>query len=45
MGKREDVRGDDVVAVEEEIEVQGEFSIPLAELREAHEAAIPALFA
>jgi phosphoribosylformylglycinamidine synthase len=29
----------------EEIEVQGEFSIPLTELREAHEATIPALLA
>ncbi|MCD9143973.1 phosphoribosylformylglycinamidine synthase subunit PurL [Streptomyces albireticuli] len=29
----------------EEIDVQGQFSIPLAELREAHEATIPALLA
>ncbi len=29
----------------EEIEIQGEFTIPLAELRTAHEATIPALLA
>ncbi|WP_235438893.1 AIR synthase-related protein, partial [Streptomyces yangpuensis] len=29
----------------DEIEIQGEFSLPLAELREAHEATIPALLA
>ncbi|MFE5869286.1 phosphoribosylformylglycinamidine synthase subunit PurL [Streptomyces roseifaciens] len=29
----------------EEIDIQGQFSIPLAELREAHEATIPALLA
>lgn len=29
----------------EEIEVQGEFGIPLNELRTAHEATIPALLA
>jgi phosphoribosylformylglycinamidine synthase subunit PurL len=28
----------------EEIEVQGQFSVPLRELREAHEGALPALF-
>ena len=27
------------------VEVQGEFTLPLAELREAHEATIPALLA
>jgi phosphoribosylformylglycinamidine synthase len=27
----------------QEIAVQGEFALPLAELREAHETAIPAL--